>query len=378
MQDNRLVDYIQSQLRSGYSPDSIRTVLRQQGWGDYEIEEAFKAAQFVIPNPKHVLQKPATGRDMGIGEKIKKSLFNSDELFENVRAEPLSKPFVYFAITNIVPTVVILVLTLAFVSIFTSLFASLIPMPPEFSGILTMFLILGPIFAAVIYALTLIGTFINAGITHIFAKIFSAKGSYSDTYKAFIYSTTPMTILFFLPIINIIWSIYLELKGLSILHRISMGRAALILFTPIIVVVAASFVILSAFSVGLYNPTNNGFAQDGRVTGLLGFSSPSNSWELTETDFTITLVNDMPNSVNITDTDIIYMGTENTVAFVNGAAVGNGHGVVVPPNSAATFVYNINGPESNTPYSLQITVYYAGLQNNIEMFTSGSVMGTSI
>jgi len=368
MVDRHLVDYIKAQLGSGYSQDAITKVLRQQGWSDSEIHEGFQTVNFLTPRQKEVPKPHERNRNMGITEKIRRSLFHSDEFFEDIRGEPLSKAFVYYAIIMLIPTAVALVVMVAITSIMSTIFTTVAM--PDSLGLLGLFAWLGPLIVVLAYVGNLFGTFINAAIIHLFAKIYSAKGSYRDTYQSLVYSTTPVAIFFFIPVINGLWALYLNIKGLSILHRISMGRATLILFTPIILAIIIAVIIFTAFASGLAGYQNSG------ISGLQGFSSPSDDWYLSESDFMITLTNDFGNSINITDSVITYLGHNSTSVFVNNALVGDGNGVVIPSGSPATFVYNIDGEtDPDKTYILFITITHKSVASGFESTSYGMIIG---
>jgi hypothetical protein len=64
----------------------------------------------------------------------------------------------------------------------------------------------------------------------LFVKIFKGEGGFAETYKAIGYSITPYFLLGAIPIINWftgLYVIYLQLVGLSKLHKISLGKALL-------------------------------------------------------------------------------------------------------------------------------------------------------
>jgi len=122
------------------------------------------------------------------------------------------------------------------------------------------------------YIGSLMGTFITAGIYHIIAMIFGARKSYSETYKAFTYASTPFLIIGWVSILLIlvhfyayigaaiiiaVWSLIVLIKGLSKLQEISGKRAAAIVLLPVIVVgvlVAALFMLTPMTGTGTFTP----------------------------------------------------------------------------------------------------------------------------
>jgi hypothetical protein len=80
----------------------------------------------------------------------------------------------------------------------------------------------------ILFVIFFIATFINSGLIHLFIKMFKGQGTFSDSYKAFTYGTTPQLLLMGIPFINqfsYFYMIYLQLNGLSKLHKISIWKA---------------------------------------------------------------------------------------------------------------------------------------------------------
>src|SRR3989338_7305919 len=70
------------------------------------------------------------------------------------------------------------------------------------------------------YFLSLISIFISTFIIHLFVRLLKGKGRYVETFKAYAYGSTPSLLLGWVPVIGIVfglWSIYLIIKGLSIM-----------------------------------------------------------------------------------------------------------------------------------------------------------------
>jgi hypothetical protein len=163
---------------------------------------------------------------MNIIEKIKKVLFNPTEFFEEVKKEVgIGEAFKYLVIISLTYAI-ILMFFMAILSLFMGFF-------PAFFGIFVFLIPLG------IFSLSLIGSFVGAAILHLFVKILGGKGDYSATYKASVYSSTPSLLLGWIPYVSLlvfVYTFYLTLKGFSILHEISMGRAFLVLFIPALII----------------------------------------------------------------------------------------------------------------------------------------------
>ncbi|MDO8648931.1 MAG: YIP1 family protein [Candidatus Peregrinibacteria bacterium] len=111
-------------------------------------------------------------------------------------------------------------------------------------------------FATAIFTFAL--SFVNAGLLHLFARLLRGQGAYVDTYKAVAYSMTPQMLLSSFPYIGILgslYSLYLLIKGLGVLHGMSLGRAILTLvlaaLTVIIIVLVPIFFFLFMLAKGL-------------------------------------------------------------------------------------------------------------------------------
>lgn len=100
-----------------------------------------------------------------------------------------------------------------------------------------------------LFLLFFIATFLNSVLIHLFIKMFKGTGNFADTYKGFSYGATPQFILMGVPYVNQVsyfYMIYLQLLGLSKLHKISIWKAVgatvlayvvllLIIFVPIFI-----------------------------------------------------------------------------------------------------------------------------------------------
>ena len=108
--------------------------------------------------------------------------------------------------------------------------------------------------AVIGYIATIVLTFVGVAIVHIFVLLLGGKGSYSDTYKALVYASTPSTLLGWIPLVGIVfglYSLYLSIKGISKLHNISMMRAFLAVI-GIILIILIIVIIMAAIAYALF------------------------------------------------------------------------------------------------------------------------------
>lgn len=115
----------------------------------------------------------------------------------------------------------------------------------------------------------LILSFIVYGFFHLFVILLGGKGGYENTYKVFVYSSTPLSLLawvgemFFgfgssgiilgvsIFITLAIWGLYLLITGLSITHKISKLRALAVIVIPVIIVIILVAMLFAVYAIGL-------------------------------------------------------------------------------------------------------------------------------
>ena len=168
--------------------------------------------------------------------------------------------FTYDAILSLIPTAII---ALAFLFTPATPDIETSAMLPLFSAVIIVFVVTS------VYVLSLASGFVSAGILHLFALLLGARNSYAATYKAMIYSSTPgvFASLFLLALPTFqqnaagaaamtggmfvfgIWSFYLQVKGLSVLHNMSMKRAAAVILIPVAIALAIVAAFISTFVV---------------------------------------------------------------------------------------------------------------------------------
>jgi hypothetical protein len=253
MADEKLLDYVRRQIRAGYAPEQIKIVLLRQGWYESEINDAVNMVLSSVTSPNKA-PSPQQPEKMGFLKKIDKVLFSPSEFFENVRWEEGVKGALrYLIILSLIQFLIFVAVLFLIPSVGMILglqsIGSMLMLPDYLLFIL---------YPALILLGNIIGYFIIAGFTHIFALILGAKKGYSSTYKAVVYSATPGLLLWWIPFIGFLffwwiilvgvlfffWTLFLEIRGLSKLHDISMGRAFLIVILPIIIVAVIVAVLL--------------------------------------------------------------------------------------------------------------------------------------
>ncbi len=160
--------------------------------------------------------------------KAKGFMFEPTKTFKNERKTGMGEAFKYFLSLGI-PFTVLISLWIAFISN---------------SAIVFLFVSLG------IYFVLITGSIITALILHLIAYIYGAKQGLEQTFKVVFYSATPGLLLGWIPIVGIafsLWNIVVEVVGLSVLQKMSTGRAVLTILTPVIILGALFLIGLFMF-----------------------------------------------------------------------------------------------------------------------------------
>lgn len=171
---------------------------------------------------------------MGLFSKIKNVILSPNKFFESIKTESELK---YSLVYLLVIDIIYILLTYA---------VTMVGLGNGFGGLFSFTLTT----AIVFYATGIIATFVFGGIIHLSAKLFKGKGNYLSTFKALVYGSTPAVLFGWIPFVGIIpsiYSLYLEIKGLSRLHQFSFVRGLLALIVGgivsgiIIVIIAFLF-----------------------------------------------------------------------------------------------------------------------------------------
>ena len=92
----------------------------------------------------------------------------------------------------------------------------------------------------VMFGVGIIMTFAYSGLIHVIMIAFKSEGSYKDSYNAYTYSMIPYLILSVVPMVgflSIIYSFILMIIGMSNVHNVSKGKAALACLLPVVLVI---------------------------------------------------------------------------------------------------------------------------------------------
>ncbi|MFB6088161.1 MAG: YIP1 family protein [Candidatus Aenigmatarchaeota archaeon] len=161
-----------------------------------------------------------------VWNKIRNVVLNPSDFFEEIEEEKNNRyPLIYLIIIEIVPAIFsyfILMLNISPISMGLRSYEAV-------SGIFVIFLVFFNYFVGIIENI------ISAVVIHIFCVLLDGSGDFNASFKSIIYGATPSILAGWIPIVGIIAfldSIYLQVKGISELHDVSMLRALGILLIP--------------------------------------------------------------------------------------------------------------------------------------------------
>ncbi len=236
MIQQNLVPYVREQLAKGYKIEGIRRAILQQAYSQSDVEDTINfitqqenpsgaparppapmnstlqeeevefppfAAQkkssrgatartmgsakvgqdgfpsVAMQNRPPMGNPPAPPKRMSFVQKIEEIVFHPNQFFEDVRGEGFREPFVFNLIFTGILFAITTLIGFAITAVTAGLFAAMISF--IFTLIITVFQ-----FVFVI-CLTLLGV----AITHLCAKLLKGQGSFTETFKAAVYSSVP-------------------------------------------------------------------------------------------------------------------------------------------------------------------------------------------
>ena len=193
---------------------------------------------------------------------IKQAWFHPKEFFPSLKDTGFGPAWKYFALIQLVPTIILLAVNLSVAAGPRGNQLSIVSIPG--SNLLTV------LFSAISgYVLSLILIFVGAAILHVFVYLLGGRAGYQKTFSSAIYGGTPIILLSWivvalgsLGLLGLIagvlialafgiWAIYNTAIGLSALHRISTGRAVLAILLPAIIAFAITFLFGLLFTLWL-------------------------------------------------------------------------------------------------------------------------------
>ena len=254
MTEKRILEYINRTLDQGFHMDAIRLHLIKTGWPENEVDNAIKTVYRERNQPSAKASVPFTGGvcvSMGVLSKMRLIVRKSGDFFRAVEGErgyecPVKFYLFLLLIQAVMGNVLILLVP---AGLLAGMEGSLIN---PLLGMLIIRSLTDLILVNISVAISVLLTILIASFLHLFVRLMRGSGGPQATFKAVVYSYTPNVILtviaavivaislavslaypsleiiayayLAIPLISIpflLWSLYLEVRGLSVFHRIS-------------------------------------------------------------------------------------------------------------------------------------------------------------
>lgn len=182
---------------------------------------------------------------MDIIEKVKGFLSEPTRAFETSKEEPLEEAVKYYLLIAAVFSLLFAIITGIIYSIF---YSAVNPLISKYTilkvpnGITETF---GDFF--MLFILMLICVFIWGAILHVFAYLLGGRGNISRSIKVALYSSTPLMLLGWIPVLGIfgwIWVGALNVVGLHQYQDLGEGKAITAVLAPIILLMLTVLALL--------------------------------------------------------------------------------------------------------------------------------------
>ncbi|MBI1970063.1 YIP1 family protein [Candidatus Woesearchaeota archaeon] len=192
---------------------------------------------------------------MNLFQKIGAIVTKPKEFFSQVKQEKgIGPAFGYYAVVSLMFTILGMLMAVLTTSMMMGLFGMMSrSMWMYWSGmaITPIFIIFMGIFG---YIVKLIGSFIYAGILHLWILIFGGKAEYTETYKLAVYAQTPKLLLGWIPFVSFIiwiWDILLLIIGTQAVHGVSRTKAIWMYIIPVILLIGFLLLFLIFFGLAM-------------------------------------------------------------------------------------------------------------------------------
>lgn len=178
---------------------------------------------------------------MDLIEKVKGFLSEPTRAFETSKEEPLEEAVKYYLIIAAVYALLFSIITAIIYSVISSLEIKYNPItePLSLSETFSIFFMF--------FILMLICVFIWGALLHVFAYMLGGRGHISRSIKVAMYSSTPLILLGWIPLLGIfgwIWVGALNVVGLHQYQDLPEGKAIAAVLTPVILLLILAIVVL--------------------------------------------------------------------------------------------------------------------------------------
>ncbi len=305
MPDSQLLEFIQQQRAAGVADSAIKASLQQAGWDSANIQAAFTGTLTPLPGAGAPSSEPTNAVPLSIIQKILLSLTDPMKLFQWAVHEPQGS---FWGYTGLL--IALNVAIMVFVRLLGSFQNAGLPMIN--GGMMYRLTVssspIDILFSAGMgVAFSLFGLFVMSGITFILCRIVKGAGSYSNTIKVLVYSAGALMVVQIIStalnavmgvvlatptgmagvaqigmrsvvgmVIGVVllaltlWTVYSMIRGLSYIHSISKGRAAVAIVLPMAFMMLGGilFVAFSLFNNRAQSPSNVLFNSKSILQGL--------------------------------------------------------------------------------------------------------------
>ena len=189
-----------------------------------------------------------------IVETTKGFLLKPVETFQEHDSTSLAKAFQYYAVLTLFYSVLFgIVEGIFFYSEIGSAFGDS-AVTGSFMGLISWLFIFFLI--AFVFTSCILGIFLYGLFQHVFVLLCGGECGITQTMKAMMYGSVPVLVFGWIPVINVItsiWSLVLMVIGIRELHKLSTGMAAAVVFLPIVltIVIIILFVLFFISVIGL-------------------------------------------------------------------------------------------------------------------------------
>ena len=173
-------------------------------------------------------------------EKIKGVLTEPKAFFSGIgREKGIGPAFIYYLVLTIISAILAYIVMIFTGNLSAKIMYSMMG-AGELGAMADPTLIYGGVMLFVMFIIgiiaALVGSFIVAAILHVWILIFGGKNKYTETYKMYVYMSTPKLLLGWIPVVKLviwIWGLVLLIIGTMQVHGISKKRAINVLIDNI-------------------------------------------------------------------------------------------------------------------------------------------------
>jgi hypothetical protein len=196
---------------------------------------------------------------LSIVERMKGFLLSPSKTFDTSKEDTLGDAFKYFVVILVIYAVLVAIIAAVAFALFGGMFGMFgVPWMPFRAA-------MGPLVAVAVLigalVVGIIGVFIRGLWIHLWVYLVGGRNGLEQTIKAVMYGDTPVLLLGWIPIFNVIagiWTLIVSIIGIRQLHGLSTGKAVLAVIIAIIIpaiIIGAMLV----FGGPMYGPRFRGY-----------------------------------------------------------------------------------------------------------------------